>query len=121
MVAAALGVELRETVPHGAAGHDTVQLTPLFAESLKTLTVNCAVAPTCTVAVPGETETLITGITVVEVVRVAVVPPPQPEILHVTRADNIAASEMRFFEIIASLTFGLAGIAQGADLRWYNS
>jgi hypothetical protein len=48
-----------ETVPQAAAEHDTVQVTPLFAGSLATVAVNFAVAPACTVAVLGETETAI--------------------------------------------------------------
>jgi hypothetical protein len=48
-----------ETVPHDAAEHDTVQVTPLLAGSLATVAVNFAVAPACSVAVLGETETAI--------------------------------------------------------------
>jgi hypothetical protein len=40
-------------------------VTPLFARSLVTVAVNFAVAPACTVAVLGATETAIPGITTV--------------------------------------------------------
>jgi hypothetical protein len=52
-------------VPHGAAEHDTVHVTPLFAESLVTVAVNIAVAPSCTVAVLGVTETAVPAGTVI--------------------------------------------------------
>jgi hypothetical protein len=61
VVAAPLAVVAGETVPHGAAEHDTVQVTPLFAESLVTVAVNCAVVPAGTVAGFGATETVIVG------------------------------------------------------------
>ena len=41
--------------------HETLQLTPLFAESLLTVAVNCAVVPTSTVAEVLESDTLIGG------------------------------------------------------------
>ena len=46
-------------MPQGATEHDTVHVTPLFAESLVTVAVNFAVALVCTVAVLGVTETAI--------------------------------------------------------------
>jgi hypothetical protein len=46
-------------VPHGVGEQDTVQVTPLFVGSFVTVAVNCAVAPACTVAVLGVTETVI--------------------------------------------------------------
>ena len=52
-------------MPHGAAEHDTVQMTPLLVGSLVTVAVNCAVALASTVAVLGVTETTIAGITMV--------------------------------------------------------
>jgi hypothetical protein len=52
---------VEETVPHDAAEHDTVQVTPLFAVSLVTVAVNCAVAPACSVAEFGVTATEIPG------------------------------------------------------------
>lgn len=61
MVAAPLAVVARETVPHGDAEHTTVQVTPLFAESLLTVAVNCAVAPGDRVAELGATITVIAG------------------------------------------------------------
>ena len=57
MVAIPLAVAAGKTVPQGAAGHVTIQVTPLFAGSLVTVAVNFAVAPACTVAVLGVTET----------------------------------------------------------------
>ena len=61
MVAAPLAVAVGETVPHGVGEHDTVQVTPLFAGSLLTVAVNCAVAAACTVAELGVTETVVPG------------------------------------------------------------
>jgi hypothetical protein len=58
VVATPLAVVAGETAPHSAAVHTTVQVTPLFAESLVTVAVNCAVPPACTVAVLGVTETV---------------------------------------------------------------
>ena len=68
MVAIPLAVAVGETVPQGVGEQDTVQVTPLFAGSLVTVAVNCAVAPACTVAVLGVTETVTLGLP----------PPPQP-------------------------------------------
>ena len=45
-------------MPHGAVGHDTDHLTPLFVESLLTLAVKFAVAPACTVLEVWESDTL---------------------------------------------------------------
>jgi hypothetical protein len=45
-----LAVCTRETVPHGACGHETIQVTPAFAPSLVTVAENCARAPTISVA-----------------------------------------------------------------------
>ncbi len=61
MVAAPLAVALGETVPHGAAEHDAVQVTPPFGGSLETVAVNCAVPPASTVVGPGVTLTMISG------------------------------------------------------------
>ena len=61
-----LAVVVGETLPQGNVEQDTVHVTPLFAGSLVTVAVNCAVPPTCTVDVPGETETVIAdGIVIV--------------------------------------------------------
>ena len=65
MVAAPLAVVAGEIVPQGE--HDTVQVTPLFAESLVTVAVNCVVVPAATVAEPGATETVIVGTAAVTV------------------------------------------------------
>jgi hypothetical protein len=59
VVATPLPVAVGKTVPQGAGEHDTVHVTPLFAGSLVTVAVNFAVAPACTVAVLGVTETTI--------------------------------------------------------------
>jgi hypothetical protein len=61
VVATPLAVAVGKTVPHGAAEHATVQVTPLFAGSLVTVAVNCAVAPACTVAELGATEIVVPG------------------------------------------------------------
>jgi len=91
VVAAPLDVAVGETVPHGVAGQVTVQVTPLFAESLETVAVICAVAPACTEVGLAMTETVI-GRTVMEV---APVPPPHPELFNATsRAISVAESEM---------------------------
>jgi len=61
VVATPLAVAVGETVPQGVGVQDTVQVTPLFAGSLLTVAVNCAVAPACTVAELGATETVVPG------------------------------------------------------------
>jgi hypothetical protein len=58
-------------LPHGVAEQDNVQVTPLFAESFVTVAVNCAVLPTCTVAVLGAMETVIGGTVLAGTVIVA--------------------------------------------------
>ena len=62
VVAAAFAAAAGETVPHGAEEQDTDQVTPLFGPSFVTVAVNCVLAPACTVAVVGETVTVISGI-----------------------------------------------------------
>jgi len=42
-------VVVGETDPHGAVGHETVQVTPLFAGSYAIVAVNCSVVFTGTV------------------------------------------------------------------------
>jgi hypothetical protein len=64
VVATPLAVTVGETAPQGAREHDTIQVTPLFAGSFVTVAVNCAVAPACTAAVLGVTETVIPAGTV---------------------------------------------------------
>jgi hypothetical protein len=87
VVAAPLAVAVGETVPHGVGEQDTVQVTPLFAGSLMTVAVNCAVAPACTVPVFGVTETPIAG------GGVELIPPPHPKLLPTrTRTPIIAVS-----------------------------
>jgi hypothetical protein len=65
VVAAPLAVPVGKTEPHGVGEHDTVQLTPLFAGSLLTVAVNCAVAAACTDAEFGVTTTETPGIVMV--------------------------------------------------------
>jgi hypothetical protein len=59
VVAAPLAVDVGEMLPHCVAEHDTDHVIPLFAGSLETVAVNFDVAPPCTVAVLGRTETAI--------------------------------------------------------------
>ena len=59
MVGTPFFVDVGDTTPQGAAEHVTVQLTPMFAESFVTVAVNCCVPFAGTVAVAGETVTLI--------------------------------------------------------------
>ena len=61
MVGTPLAVDVGDTEPQDGAEHETVQLTPLFAESLVTVAVNCCVFLACTVADVGETVTVIGG------------------------------------------------------------
>jgi len=104
VVAVPLGVAVGETVPHAVAEQETVQLTPLLAESLRTVAVNCAVEPASTVAAVWERETLMRR------GDVLAKPPPHPELLTAaSRTISIAIKETLFFEIIASLAFGLCG------------
>lgn len=58
---APLAVDVGDTEPQGAAAHDTVQFTPLFALSLDTAADTVAVPPACSVAVFAKAETLIGG------------------------------------------------------------
>ena len=66
-MAVPLAVVAGETLPHDVEAHDTVQFTPLFAGSLVTVAMNCAVACGCTVAVLGETDTVTAGTVIVAV------------------------------------------------------
>ena len=101
MAGVPLGVVVGETVPHCSAEQDTLQVTPLFAASLATVAVNCPVAPASTVAAAVETETLMCGGGWLE-------EPPHPELpAATTTAISIAVSGIRFFEVIANLSFGL--------------
>jgi hypothetical protein len=65
VVAAPLAVALGKTVPHGAAEHDTVQVTPLFVGSLVTVAVSWAVPPASTMSVLWVTETVVSAIVTV--------------------------------------------------------
>jgi hypothetical protein len=55
VVCAPLAVVAGETVPHGAVGHETLQLTPMLVGSFVTVAENCAVVPIVTVAEEGAT------------------------------------------------------------------
>ena len=71
MVSAPLAVAFGETLPQEDEEHETLQITPLLATSFVTAALNCALAPTFTVAAPGMTETVTTGtVTVAEAVFV---------------------------------------------------
>ena len=61
MVGTPLAVAVGETVPHGALGQDTDQMTPLVTEPFMMVAVNCAVELGCIVAESGETVTKIGG------------------------------------------------------------
>jgi hypothetical protein len=103
-VTAPLSVEVGETEPHGAVGQETLHVTPLFAESLTTVAVNCFVVPACTVAETGDTETEIGSGGVVAVCS----PPPQPKLLRAkAKPIRIPASDKRLFEFMAILPFVL--------------
>lgn len=71
-----------ETDPHDAAEHETLQLTPLLAESLATVAVNCIVPAACTVAVVVD-----------RLIKIAFVPLPQPE----TKVTKNRENERSFF------------------------
>jgi hypothetical protein len=89
-VTAPLAVEVGETEPQGAVEHVTLQVTPLFAESLTTVAVNCFVVPACTVAEAGDTETEIGSGGVAAVCS----PPPHPKLLSVkAKPTRIPASD----------------------------
>lgn len=113
-----LSVDVGETLPHGPGEQATLQVTPLFAESLATVAVSCAVPPACTMAellspmpfCPKPTPTAIPeeggggggGGGVV----VAADPPPHPELPAAMRATRkIAMSDMRFLSVMIDLSF----------------
>lgn len=103
VVGCPLGVDVGDTLPHGGAEHDTVQLTPLLAESLVTVAVNCAVAPTSTVAEVLESETLIGG------GGGADAPPPQPKLMAAkTPVSSVAIADARFSRRITTRTTAVA-------------
>ena len=73
MVAAPLAVAAGETVPHGDAEHDTVQVTPLFAESLVTVATSVACVPFCSEVGGGCVSAMVTLVIVMATVAVLVV------------------------------------------------
>lgn len=93
VVAAPLDVEPGETEPHGGAEHDSVHVTPRFAESLLTVAVACAVWLASTLAGFRETDTLIDGGGGGGVTW----PPPHPKLPSVaTATSRIVTSGIRF-------------------------
>ena len=66
-IAAPLGDEPAETVPHGAVGQETVHVISLLLNALLTVAASCTVVAACTTAVVGETETEIAGTVTVAV------------------------------------------------------
>lgn len=93
VAATPLAVAAGETDPHGAAEHDTVQVTPLFDESLMTVAVTCTEPPAGTVDGSSATET-VTG-TCISLVVLLLPLPPQPATATVrtsssqTREENV--------------------------------
>lgn len=96
MVAVPLGVAVGETVPHAVAEQETVQLTPLLAESLRTVAVNCAVEPASTVAAVWERETLMR--------RGDVLAKPPPHPVEKTSANNPTSRAKRLITTAKSAT-----------------
>jgi hypothetical protein len=97
VVADPLAVAVGETVPHGDAEQVTVQVTPLFDESLVTVAVICAVAPACRVVTLAETEALIA--------EVELVPPPHPKLpAAMSVTNNIATSDAQFLGVMTNLS-----------------
>jgi len=64
-VAVPLAVLVGFTLPHAATEQVTLQVTPLLLGSFVTVAVNWAVAVARTVALPGETETVMAGTVIV--------------------------------------------------------
>lgn len=93
MVAIPLAVAAGKTDPQGAAGHVTTQVTPLFAGSLVTVAVNFAVAPDCTVAVRGVTETAI----------------PTGTVMVADADAEVSATEMALMVTVKSAAGGMVG------------
>jgi hypothetical protein len=98
VVATPLAVAVGKIVPQGAERQDNDQRTPIFAESLVTVAVNCVVLPACRFVVTAETETLIGGGGVIIVLGPA--PHPKLPTARTTRL-TIAATDTRFLEFIS--------------------
>ena len=97
MVDMPLAVDVGDTEPQGGVEHDTVHVTPMFAESLVTVAINCCVPPACTVAEGGDTVTLTGG-------GVWVLEEPHPNSLTArTTQKQICRSETQFFGFIPHL------------------
>ena len=91
-----LAVVVGAIVPHvgeqGVPACVRVQVTPLLVTSFATVAINCCVALTATLAVVGDTETVI------------------PTIVAVAVADLVASAT----EVAVMVTVGLAGTVAGA-------
>ena len=100
MVDIPLAVEIGDTEPQGGVEHDTVHVTPKFAESLLTVAINCRVPPACTVAEDGDTITLTGGGGVVRVLE-----EPHPNSLTArTREKQVCRSDTQFFGFMPRLS-----------------
>src|ERR1700686_5101942 len=93
MVAAPLAVTVGETAPQADCGHDTIQATPIFAESLVTVALKLAVARTCTVADVWESDTLMVD----DVLELP--PPPHPATRAVKTQIMVPVEDWRLVHI----------------------
>jgi hypothetical protein len=100
VVAVPACVALGDTPPHEVAEQETVHVTPLPAKSYKSVAVSWTVAPACTVAEVGETDTLMgCGGGVLEEL-----PQPQlPKAMSVTK--SIPISDARFLGLMTNLSY----------------
>ncbi len=109
VVGAPLAVDFGETLPHCTTEQETAHVTPLSAESLLTVAVNCAVAPAWTLAVVAESETLMGGGG-----GGGLAEPPllHPELLAAMPAEKSSPSkDPRLVRIMASLLFRLGTVS----------
>jgi len=100
VVALPLAVVVGETPPQADCEHDTVQVTPLLAESLATVAVKFAVWPGSTLCgADGETLTEIGG----GGGGGGAIAVPQPELLTaITSAISIAMIDAKFFDFMTA-------------------
>jgi hypothetical protein len=89
-----LAVAAGETDPQGAAGHDTVQMTPLLAESLVTVAVTCTAPPACTVVGFSATETVMGNWSLT---RLELLPPQPATAIVRTRSSNTTEENVERF------------------------
>src|ERR1700745_3987467 len=102
VTAAPLDVALGETEPHCCVEHDTVQVTPRFAESLPTVAVKFVVVSVCKVDDVGNSDTLSSGVGE---------PPPQPP--NATSRISVPVRQNRSFVVMAALRqFGQNRVSQ---------